>query len=554
MKIPIGLDKNDHTIKLIEDLLEENRGLKCNCICPECKTELVARMGTKTVWHFAHHRGDERNKCQETALHLLGKYVLSKLDYFQTIDFTAKRYSSNDLLGRNCIEEKEANPLGMQIKLITSQLEKSLDTVRSDVFSEAKYENIVMCINFEIKVWHRIDDEKEAKLKALDINTIEIDISSLLSEKLVDFKKVKEELEILSNQKLIHIKDNLIDSINFHLVKRLDHKVSRINSSILNWVSGVRDYYIENGFTLPTYEYEFRGLPTSSFGELIKSRLPVEPNLSKTVKVVDFIHVEERRFEILIEAHGRHRNLPMIAVRIFQTNEEDFHNGIESCLGFDEYQIEEPPQAFYCYWITNKYADIYIRRCAHIINREIATKDSQERRKIEKLLQPANELIAQGIKKRSDNYAILKQNAVKSFIELTAKGLESNYLRDLLNDKIDINHVFGCEPKLWQMVLIREICLVNNDKVSVPFYVQRLEKAGFVIIEPYKALLFSSRLLTKKNIKLPFDSSYKMLSMYFKHLTEQKFLAFSYGGSFQKMKAYGNDYKNILFDKTKIQI
>ncbi len=38
----------------IYDLDESMRGLKCNCVCPNCKAPFEAKMGDVRQWHFAH--------------------------------------------------------------------------------------------------------------------------------------------------------------------------------------------------------------------------------------------------------------------------------------------------------------------------------------------------------------------------------------------------------------------------------------------------------------------------------------------------------------------
>ncbi len=49
-------------------------GLKANCICPCCKSSLVARKGNKVTHHFAHY--DTTNCKPETALHFIAKTFL----------------------------------------------------------------------------------------------------------------------------------------------------------------------------------------------------------------------------------------------------------------------------------------------------------------------------------------------------------------------------------------------------------------------------------------------------------------------------------------------
>ena len=194
MKIPIGIDKNTLKIVLIEDLTEEQRGLKTNCICPECKSDLVARMGEKTIKHFAHYRGNESESCQETALHLLGKHVLSQLKSIQLLDYETSQQQKKDLLGRDYYSSSTILFGSKKVGLLSSELEKSIGNIRADVFSKVDYEGLVSDFNFEVKVWHMVDDNKERKLQDLNVNTIEIDISNLLSENVVNFETVKQEL------------------------------------------------------------------------------------------------------------------------------------------------------------------------------------------------------------------------------------------------------------------------------------------------------------------------------------------------------------------------
>jgi len=49
--IPFGFNSVDETFV---DVREVPRGAKCGCICPSCKTPLIARQGKEKEWHFAH--------------------------------------------------------------------------------------------------------------------------------------------------------------------------------------------------------------------------------------------------------------------------------------------------------------------------------------------------------------------------------------------------------------------------------------------------------------------------------------------------------------------
>ncbi|MCG7988388.1 MAG: competence protein CoiA family protein [Candidatus Thiodiazotropha sp. LLP2] len=49
--IPFGYNPTNDTFVDVEDV---PRGANCGCICPACKTPLIARQGEEKEWHFAH--------------------------------------------------------------------------------------------------------------------------------------------------------------------------------------------------------------------------------------------------------------------------------------------------------------------------------------------------------------------------------------------------------------------------------------------------------------------------------------------------------------------
>jgi len=53
--IPFGLRESDEAIV---DVYAVKRGRACGCVCPSCRTPLIARQGEEKVWHFAHASRD----------------------------------------------------------------------------------------------------------------------------------------------------------------------------------------------------------------------------------------------------------------------------------------------------------------------------------------------------------------------------------------------------------------------------------------------------------------------------------------------------------------
>jgi hypothetical protein len=53
--IPFGLRESDESIV---DVYAVKRGRACGCVCPSCRTPLIARQGEEKVWHFAHASRD----------------------------------------------------------------------------------------------------------------------------------------------------------------------------------------------------------------------------------------------------------------------------------------------------------------------------------------------------------------------------------------------------------------------------------------------------------------------------------------------------------------
>lgn len=79
--IPFGLRLSDQQLV---DVSEVERGKKCGCICPSCKTALISRQGEVNEWCFAHvAKGGAKsveNKCEFSfwvSVVLMAKQILT---------------------------------------------------------------------------------------------------------------------------------------------------------------------------------------------------------------------------------------------------------------------------------------------------------------------------------------------------------------------------------------------------------------------------------------------------------------------------------------------
>jgi ssDNA-binding Zn-finger/Zn-ribbon topoisomerase 1 len=123
------------------------RGLKCNAVCPVCKTAVVARKGAKVRHHFAHYPGANCNA--ETVLHFIAKQLIyeklrAAIDLKQVMQISWK-----------CIACSHRHSLNLLENVCRVALEKKLDNCRPDI-SLLDSDNQARAL-LEIVVSHRPD-------------------------------------------------------------------------------------------------------------------------------------------------------------------------------------------------------------------------------------------------------------------------------------------------------------------------------------------------------------------------------------------------------------
>lgn len=157
MKLLYGL-KNGQLLHVSQ----VEKGLKCGCICPACKTKLVARKGTIKTHHFAHYREDCPHSL-ETTLHMVAKEILQKAKKITIPPVQVKFDSYKD----PWVISKEQTIVFEEAKLKHRQ-----NDIIPDVILYLKGTPLIV----EIAVTHKIDENKLMKIKRMGISVLEISI------------------------------------------------------------------------------------------------------------------------------------------------------------------------------------------------------------------------------------------------------------------------------------------------------------------------------------------------------------------------------------------
>lgn len=160
-KLDLWYGENKDTGKYVHIFdLDKNTqfGLNCNCICPNCKTELKAVLNTKRSRPYFQHRS--KQECfggVQTSLHLFGKDIIHVGDKIWLPPM-------NTILGKTEWTEVVVEEI---------YLEKPEGGIIPDITIVTEGKKIYI----EIYVTHRVDDFKKFMLLKNGVSTLEIDLS-----------------------------------------------------------------------------------------------------------------------------------------------------------------------------------------------------------------------------------------------------------------------------------------------------------------------------------------------------------------------------------------
>ena len=196
-KVQLEYGLRGDKVIFVSELTDLERGKACNCICPVCRKQLVAKLGPHNQWHFAHD-GAECNlvAAQQTALHMLAKEIIesSKKLRFPGISIKKDDYC-NDIEDIR-VQAKIPPSIGYRKSSVVNcdsvSLEKKISSIVPDIMVTAKGRKCLI----EVAVTHFVDEEKERKIKEIGLPLFEIDLSNLYNS---EFSREELAEEVLFN-------------------------------------------------------------------------------------------------------------------------------------------------------------------------------------------------------------------------------------------------------------------------------------------------------------------------------------------------------------------
>ncbi len=198
LKLPYGLRDGQ-----LWHISQVATGLACGCKCPGCGALLVARnaAGNVKVAHFAHYQALECTTGLQTAIHLAAKDIIAQHRqlclpgmsgylpftpaFWASFSFDAQPYADElyDALGFTGTEyissSYEADSYyhfpARLVALDEVVLEKRTGNIIPDIMVRTGTKWLLV----EVAVTHFVDAEKRAKIRAMGLPAIEIDLSKI---------------------------------------------------------------------------------------------------------------------------------------------------------------------------------------------------------------------------------------------------------------------------------------------------------------------------------------------------------------------------------------
>lgn len=157
----------------LKHISEVDSGLDCNCACPHCGSQLIAKKGHIRTHHFAHYESVDCEHGAETAIHQLAKEIIAERKIIQL-----PAIYNNEVLNdsnQHLHSSSEFTPSTL-MQLANVQVESKMIGYQPDLTAEQENGE---WLDIEIKVPHEVDFDKSAAQVERQREMLEIDLSPL---------------------------------------------------------------------------------------------------------------------------------------------------------------------------------------------------------------------------------------------------------------------------------------------------------------------------------------------------------------------------------------
>lgn len=152
---------------------EFERGLPCNCVCPDCGRALQAHLGAKKAWHFQHQAKDVN--CNPQPMTLLHAFVRDELAMRNHLAIPSKQvFVEFQEVGKQWAAEVQVP--AEEWNFVISETERRFDKVQPDVYVESDTQHKIA---IEVRVTHAVDEAKVKELRQVVSMCVEFDVSDL---------------------------------------------------------------------------------------------------------------------------------------------------------------------------------------------------------------------------------------------------------------------------------------------------------------------------------------------------------------------------------------
>ena len=261
--IKFKLALRDNEVIHVSELNKDEKGLKCNCICPDCNESLIAKLGEIKTWHFAHNANSKCIGCGESLVHNYAKKIIKENGY---IFVPAKKKTRVNFT--NVVLEHRENDTIVDVLGTTEKSEIAIEIFYKHKVPVEKIEKLSNYYNYvlEIDIPRDIyipDKEKFKKLLLEEYNREWIvfnkNTNKGLMELEIKFKKLIENID-----KYEEVERNRIHEIKrerYELkklkenYKEKEKELNELEKKIDDISNGVEEEKLKNGISELEFKY-----------------------------------------------------------------------------------------------------------------------------------------------------------------------------------------------------------------------------------------------------------------------------------------------------------